>query len=867
MRASKFSAWIILVSLLFATVGDAQTTAPAKSSVAKKTTIQQQSIASLNAQAQKYYQRLTDPDYPLDADARGPILSKWVDDTCQVKRLKYQQDGVDAETAAAIYQNCMKRMSADPFAALAAAAPKPPNPGTVTGSQPSRMTSSAVVPPSDGSCWVHVDPSNATGSNTQYFYQVQCDSGTTPNKMAIVTPVVTNLNGFALEEGIASQTSSKGTNNTTVIFTFAPGANSRRLSLTVPTASIEEKSATYYIASGGVPDPAVCIAASTTTGCFVGEIMVPVPKAPATPVAKCPNESVNMGLASATLDPIETTSTSVAGKVQGVTTGQIQVCVAGKPLGDPVPVTVDNSNSTFTVNVPKGTTLTNGQTVVAQYISPSTNGGSNTYGPALDANSVLVGSCKLDALKSGVVPILSVSQPDGQGMVTLKGKATSDASGKAVSVAKGTTVRICVNDVPDESAKSLPIGTDGTFDGGTITLKVQANAQIVAQTVIPSTLSTPGAPPTYGPLSPIVSVSSNLVVGSVQQSGKPFTILIGGVEYAGYSSQAQTTDAFVNIFYRGPETKSGWSGWGRVRLTSTPSATTNGIGTYIANPTGLTSYSYQNVGQALDYVFGPSWKIPGSKHMYIIGGFGATTPLSSQDAPVTFVAPPPGTLECSTLVNRFSVKNGYNPGLSLNTAPSASTCLAGGYTDIAFTNQDRSNFLLKYGAGVRATYPLFGPNAWSSVDVTLGQDASVSGGYLHGVVFKVDAILPIPTGSASSWLYLFGSTYIRLQSNQNLSPLVLQTPPTPISVPSPTVFVLPLRQPNRDYFRLGVGLNINQLWCKAFGSNCGSSSPDTTTTSGSSAADTTTPAKPGTTPGTGTSPPASPPPAAAAKKS
>jgi hypothetical protein len=131
------------------------------------------------------------------------------------------------------------------------------------------------------------------------------------------------------------------------------------------------------------------------------------------------------------------------------------------------------------------------------------------------------------------------------------------------------------------------------------------------------------------------------------------------------------------------------------------------------------------------------------------------------------------------------------------------------------------------------------------VDVTMGQDASVTGGYLHGVVFKVDAILPIPTGSGSSWLYLFGSTYIRLQTNQNLSPLVLQTPPTPITVPSPTVFVLPLRQPNRDYFRLGVGLNINQLWCKAFASSCPTTTADNTTAA--KPADPSTPAKPGAT--------------------
>jgi hypothetical protein len=103
--------------------------------------------------------------------------------------------------------------------------------------------------------------------------------------------------------------------------------------------------------------------------------------------------------------------------------------------------------------------------------------------------------------------------------------------------------------------------------------------------------------------------------------------------------------------------------------------------------------------------------------------------------------------------------------------------------------------------------------------LTLGQDSSVTGGQLRGVVFKIDGLFPIKTKNYS-WLYLFGSAYIRLRTNQNLAPLLLQSPSSPISVPSPTVDVLPLVQPNRDYYRLGVGLNINQIWCQAFNSSC-----------------------------------------------
>jgi len=346
----------------------------------------------------------------------------------------------------------------------------------------------------------------------------------------------------------------------------------------------------------------------------------------------------------------------------------------------------------------------------------------------------------------------------------------------------------------------------------------------------------------------LVSVGVPVLLGQNQSNtsaddGKAVAIIIGGVEYAGYSSEAQATDGFLDLFYRGPQGTQGFtnglSGWTRIRLTSAAQPATNGVVSVISNPTGLTTFNYSNVGQVLDYVFGPSWVLPNTKNWALIADVGGITPLSSQNVPVTFVAPAPGTQECTTLVNRFSPKNGYNPGLSLNTNPNPSTCLAGGYADVAFANQDRSNFLLKYAAGIRTWYknPFGGcknqgstskcADAYAAVDATLGQDSSVTGGMLRGVVFKVDGVLPIPTGNNSSWLYLFASTYVRLRANENLPPLILQAPASPVTVPSPTVVVLPLVQPNRDYYRLGVGLNISQLWCKTFGSGCSTQSSDT----------------------------------------
>ena len=542
---------------------------------------------------------------------------------------------------------------------------------------------------------------------------------------------------------------------------------------------------------------------------------------PATETAACLSSEVNTTLDTPTLNPVEAGANAVSGSVSKGSVGTVQLCSNGAPLGGPAQV--DSTTGAFSVT---GLAKMNaGEKIQAQFIEKKD--ANDVFGMA--SSELVVGSCLKSASASGTAPTLSVSV-DASNVATFSGTGT----------AKGI-IRICVNNV--QNGSTVTVGPDGKFSGGTNSFKVSLGDKIVAQSLSADT------PPQYGLLSNEV-VLGNVAVGG-QESNKAVLILIGGVEYSGYSAQSQTTNGFLSMFYRGPASH-GFSGWGRIRLTSAPQAATNGVVSVISNPTGLTTYDYSNVGQVLDYVFGPQYQIRKS-NWSIVGGLGATTPLSSQNAPVTFVAPPPGTVECTELVSRFSAANGYNPALTLNTATTPTTCLAGAYTDIAFANQDRSNFFLKYGAGLRATYPwTFGncngtsgsncSKAYSALDVTLGQDSSVTGGYLRGVVFKLDGTLPIPTGS-SSWLYLFGSSYVRLQSNQNLPPLILQTPPTTVTVPSPTVIVLPLRQPNRDYYRIGVGLNISQLWCKAFGSGCSTS----TNTQNSGSTTTTTPATKPTT--------------------
>jgi hypothetical protein len=243
------------------------------------------------------------------------------------------------------------------------------------------------------------------------------------------------------------------------------------------------------------------------------------------------------------------------------------------------------------------------------------------------------------------------------------------------------TVQLCLNNAPLGDATKIE--KDGKFSVKGLT-ELKKGQTITAQFTLRS-----------GEESKVGAESDSVTVSEGEALSK--AVLIGGVEQSGYSSLAQNTNAFVNILVEGPEGRI--SGWGKVRLLSTPQPSTQGIVSTFSDPTGqLMSLDYKKVGEGLDFVIGP--KIEISKRWSFIAEFGGTTPLNSQTATLTYVVPDAGTVECTTLVNRFSAKNGYDPGLTA--APAGSTsCLAGNYKNVAFTNRDRSNFYLKYGAGFR----------------------------------------------------------------------------------------------------------------------------------------------------------------------
>lgn len=309
--------------------------------------------------------------------------------------------------------------------------------------------------------------------------------------------------------------------------------------------------------------------------------------------------------------------------------------------------------------------------------------------------------------------------------------------------------------------------------------------------------------------------------------------LVGGVEESGFSSLGTNTNAFLQAF---TETATrGAAAWGRIRLLGAPQEANNGIISTFTDPTGtLQKQDFSKVGQAIDFAAGikinPHWGILKRSGPYSINpiiGAGFTTPLSSQDVVLRYLSPDFGTFECQALQSQTRFASDF---ARLGVKPGSTTCLVGpdgktAITQIAFSNQDRSNFLGKWGVGIRTTTRFNNPDdedhdpQRGTVDAVVGQDAIVTGGVMSGWVLKLDGVHPMPFGGtgSKSYLYLFGSAEIRISHNKNLDPLILKTvDPTVASpaIPSPEVVVLPLRQANRDFYRIGIGLDLKQIFTK-----------------------------------------------------
>jgi hypothetical protein len=475
-------------------------------------------------------------------------------------------------------------------------------------------------------------------------------------------------------------------------------------------------------------------------------------------------------------------------------------------------------------------------------------------------------------------------------VVTVKGSAPVVSTAVQVKAPGAVPVSEVEFDPPQPTIKdpSLVVVTPGYLADGTLTILTSNTAEACAKST--TTLGTADTPIT-GQRTTVAITPGTLKQGYYlcvtvkDANGKTATnrpvavlpgcdhhdaysdctyefTLMGGIEQSGLSAQNSITNGFYDLFIRRP-VDSKWLGvWFRSRYLGSPStSSTSNVVAAATNPAGtVTASNLPQSVTAVDYILGFTlgkrleWGSPsGRLTITPAAGFGATTPLSANTTVNAFQVPQFGTNECDQLQKRFTTDKGYTPPLPGsgyykdstgaivqgcvvqppgNSTMTSATNPGTQITAIAFSNEDRTNFLLKWGAGVRLI-DRYTPTCITTTgcprmraDFSIGQDQAITAGYMRRLVLKADAVIPI----FSTGTYFFASSANRLAPNNTLSPLILNpvtvnsgnssacaTPSSSIvCVPSPSVFVLPYKQPNRDYYRIGIGIDAVKLLSKLF---------------------------------------------------
>lgn len=328
---------------------------------------------------------------------------------------------------------------------------------------------------------------------------------------------------------------------------------------------------------------------------------------------------------------------------------------------------------------------------------------------------------------------------------------------------------------------------------------------------------------------------------------------VGGYEEGFQSSQAATSDAFLAIYGRRLFHDDHFGPYFAVRLQTAPQASgTYNVISVFSNPTGTISSSNLNsVGSAVDLSTGMELQFSkfdqSRTTLSLIAGTGFITPLQSNTISATFTMPAFGTVECTELQGRLAeVLSGPNyKGIVPNTAAGSASCFSNtlnanntstppvppaAVTLLEYAVPNTPNFFPKYSAGFRIVNRYAGtsngptsclessPCERGYVDFTIGQSAALTSGTLKHTVFTIDSIHPLPVPNIN-FLYLFGSASMRFYHlPQSVSPLVLQTG-TATTAPSAGTLVIPLTQPDRDFYRIGVGVNIAQIFTALTGNS------------------------------------------------
>ncbi len=299
------------------------------------------------------------------------------------------------------------------------------------------------------------------------------------------------------------------------------------------------------------------------------------------------------------------------------------------------------------------------------------------------------------------------------------------------------------------------------------------------------------------------------------------------------------------------------------RLTSVPQQPTSLAGLNLQGVSDLFTGQKTNLVQGVEVTGGvewlflkprngvPFWSSYKNVHprigMALVAGAGIQSPFSASSQ-----NPPVFALDAtnSTLLNQLTTIG--LPASECTSTDGKGTC---NHANFAFVDKDRSRFFRQYFAGLRLKTYYFSDrvrgkycdpgsdepskcegvyNAFPGIiDLTVGQNESITGGQLRHWVFRMDAVYPLPFFPG---LTIFGGVNAALERNKTSDPFFPPSVVSGVTVSDKSVLTIHRSLPDRDTFHVGIGFDLVQLVHQISSKNKSGSNaaaPAAATTSGS----------------------------------
>ncbi len=311
--------------------------------------------------------------------------------------------------------------------------------------------------------------------------------------------------------------------------------------------------------------------------------------------------------------------------------------------------------------------------------------------------------------------------------------------------------------------------------------------------------------------------------------GGPLLRTIVGFEQAGVSSAQSKQNFFFDLLYDrplglrlDPDLGAPLRGWGNLRISSVPQQINTSVAQFAAGfAQQVGNLQVNQVAQSFEFLGGIEYRLfpgPPKKNkrnesrrndigyaipppsdrdirevasLNLILGGGVITPLTPQDSVQEFDVP----------ANQPTFFTQYPQAV--------------GKQFVAFTLPDRNRFFRQAYGGLRLMSHPLGDSARvrfpETLDITYGFNESITGGRIRGGVLRLEGFVPIPYASVS-WIYFFGTGMFKPGGRAVItSPFLLQTAPAGTLPSDPNAVVIITPQANRDYYRIGMGIDFIDL--------------------------------------------------------